>query len=85
MSVPCSVQIRFGQELTPAQDGVNTDPVISQELKDRLTKLLTGKFDVDGDGNCIIPPHVPEGMNRRDSVCVEVDLVVVRVEYCKDL
>lgn len=85
MSIPVDIQFRFGRDFDGAP---GADPVLTDELKDRMTKLLTGKFEVDAQGRCILEPHdfvFDPGFAARDSVCIGVDLGPISFGYCKDV
>ncbi len=88
MSVPVRMTMQFGANLPST---VRVDQVLTEELKDRLNKLLTGKYKVDAQGRCILDPVGDFGdfgkgsLQPRDSVCVGVDLGPVQVSYCKDV
>jgi hypothetical protein len=85
MSIPVDIQFRFGQDF----DGTpSLDPILTDELKDRITKLITGKFEVDAQGRCVIEPlgfpFNPE-FQVRDSVCVGFSVGPISISYCKDV
>jgi hypothetical protein len=86
--VPVRITFQFGKNLPKS---VNPSDVLTLELKDQITKLLTGKFEVDEQGRAIISPlgdpgpFVPDGAAPRDSICVSVSLGPVEVSYCMDL
>ena len=88
MSVPLELTVKFGANLP---DTVKVNEVLTEELKDRLSKLLSGKYKVLEDGRCVLDPvgdfgdFKPGGMIPRDSVCVGIDFGPVQVSYCKDV
>jgi hypothetical protein len=80
--------LQFGPNLPPS---VKVDQVLTEELKDRVNKLLTGKYKVDAEGRCILDPigdfgdFGAGGLQPRDSVCIGVDLGPISIGYCKDV
>ncbi len=83
MAVPLDVVFRFGKEFDVRN--VNPDKVLNSEFKHRLICLLTGKFEVDSSGKCVIPADLSGVGVTRDSVCVGIDFGPISVSYCKDV
>ena len=88
MTVPVNVLFQFGKELP---DTVNINDVVTMELKDRINKLLSGRFQVDAKGRCILDPigdpgnFGPGGLDMRDYVCIGIDFGPISIGYCKDV
>jgi hypothetical protein len=88
MNVPVNVLFQFGKALP---DEVNINEVITSELKDRIAKLITGRYRVEADGRCILDPvgnmgnFGAGGEEPRDSVCVSANIGPISIGYCRDL
>lgn len=88
MPVPVNVLFQFGKELPE----VDINDVVTLELKDRIAKLLSGRFIVDEQNRCILDPvgdpgnfGGPGNTELRDSVCIGIDFGPISVGYCKDV
>jgi len=83
MQVPLDVTFKFGKGVDEAS--FIPDEVLTADFKKRLISLLTGKFEIDPAGRCVILPDLPAGAVPRDSVCVGMNLGPVSISYCKDI
>lgn len=84
MPIPCKVQVTLGEN--QERSIINENPLVTDELKDKLGKLLMGQY-VTSDGSCTIHDGIWNEDNsvRSDTLCVTADLVVVEIEYCTEI